>query len=83
MFTCNATGRPRPSISWYRIELNNSRTRLPDDQSVEVPSGEREISSTLTVSSTSASDAADYVCVASNIVNEDEMTANLIVYGKI
>ena len=81
-FTCNATGRPRPSISWYRVELNNSRTLLPDGQSDEVRSGEREISSTLTISPTDASDAADYVCVASNVVNEDEMNANLMVYGK-
>lgn len=46
-------------------------------------SGERELSSILTISSTSASDAAGYVCVSSNIVDEDEMTANLIVYGNV
>ena len=82
-FTCNATGRPRPSISWYRVELDDSRTLLPDDQSIEMESGEREISSTLTVSPTSAADAADYVCVASNIVDNDEMITNLTVYGNL
>ena len=46
-------------------------------------SGERELSSTLTINTTSASDAAGYVCVSSNIVDEDEMTANLIVYGNV
>ena len=82
MITCNAIGRPRPAIYWYRVELDGSRTSLPDDQSAEVTSGEREISSSLTVSPTSPSDAADYVCMASNVVNDDEMIANLTVYGK-
>ena len=83
MFTCIAAGRPRPSISWYRVEINDSRTLLPDDQSDEIMLGEREIMSTLTVEPTSAADAADYVCVASNVVDYDEMIANLTVYGKL
>ena len=81
IFTCSATGRPRPSISWYRVEINGSRTLLADDQSDEMMLGEREILSTLTVEPTSATDAAEYVCVASNVVDNDEMIANLTVYG--
>ena len=82
-FTCSATGRPRPSVSWYRVELDASRTFLSDVQSVEMESGERGITSTLTVTPTSAADAANYVCVASNIVGDDEMTANLTVHGNL
>ena len=65
------------------MEVDDSRTLLPDDQSDEMMLGEREIMSTLTVDPTSAADAADYVCVASNIVDDDEMIANLSVYGNL
>ena len=62
MFTCSATGRPRPTIQWYR-EISGSRTLLPDGQSNEIMSGTREISSTLTIDPTSPSDVAEYVCM--------------------
>ena len=79
VFTCNATGRPRPTIQWYRVELEGGRTLLTGE---DVNSGMRGISSTLTISNTDASGATDYVCVASNIVDSTEMTGSLIVYGK-
>ena len=82
-FTCNATGRPRPSIAWYKVELNGSRTLLLDSQSTEVSSGTREISSTLIIDVTSPSDATDYVCVATNIVNRAERSTTLTVYGEL
>ena len=82
IFTCSATGRPRPTIQWYR-EISGSRTLLPDGQSNEIMSGTREISSILTIDLTSPSDAAEYVCVASNIVSVAEMTASLTVHGKV
>ncbi len=67
------------------MELNDSRTLLPDDgPPVEDQiSGEREIMSTLTVDPTFADDAAGYVCVASNVVDDDEMIANLTVHGNL
>ena len=83
MFTCVATGRPRPTIQWYRVELNGSRTQLSDGLSTEMTSGYREISSELTIQDTTSSDALDYVCVASNVVNSVEMSATLIVYGEL
>ena len=79
MFTCIATGRPRPTIQWYR-EISGSRTLVSNEQSISEEM--REISSTLTINPTSPSDAADYVCEASNIVNTAEMTASLTVYGE-
>ena len=79
VFTCNATGRPRPTIQWYRVELEDARTPLTGE---DTSSGMRGISSTLTISNTDASDATDYVCVASNIVDSTEMTGSLIVYGE-
>ena len=82
-FTCNATGRPRPTIAWYKVELDSSRTSLPDNQSTEVSSGTTEISSTLIIDVNGPSDVADYVCVATNTANSAEMSATLTVYGKL
>ena len=48
---------------------------------METENGDRELTSTLTISPTAPSDATDYVCVAENVVNTDEMTSNLTVYG--
>ena len=82
-FTCNANGRPRPTIAWYKVELDSSRTLLPDSQATEVSSGTREISSTLNIDAISPSDATDYVCVATNIVNSAERSTTLTVYGEL
>ena len=84
-FTCNATGRPRPTIQWYRVELDGNLTQLSNSGSLmirEMLSGMRDISSVLDITRTRLSDAADYVCEATNVVDSDEMMSTLIVYGK-
>ena len=48
---------------------------------MEKENGDSKLSSTLTISPTAPSDATDYVCVAENVVNTDEMISNLTVYG--
>ena len=48
---------------------------------MEQENGDRELISTLAISPTAPSDATDYVCVAENVVNTDEMISNLTVYG--
>ena len=48
---------------------------------MEKETGDRELNSTLTISPTAPSDATDYVCVAENVVDVDEMISNLTVYG--
>ena len=49
---------------------------------VEGGTGERIRNSTLTVVGTEPSDALDYFCRASNVVNTAEATAELIVHGE-
>ena len=85
IFTCNATARPRPTITWYTDDGSGNRTLLVDGTNnvtiMVQENGDRELISTLTISPTAPSDATDYVCVAENVVDTDEMTSNLTVYG--
>ena len=84
-FTCNATARPRPTITWYTDDGSGNRTPLMNGTNyftiMEQENGDRELISTLTISPTAPSDATDYVCVADNVVDTDEMTNSLTVYG--
>ena len=84
--SCEATGRPRPTITWYRVQLNGTdRVRLSNDDSnimiQETEKGNRTLMSSLTISPTAPSDATYYVCVAENVVDTDEMTSSLTIHG--
>ena len=94
LFTCTVTGRPRPSIRWAFVQ-QESCTTLPstiqllnetsEDYTFErIEMGERELESTLTVTSTLPSDTGCYVCLADNEVVGREASANalLTVEGK-
>ena len=89
LFICEATGRPRPRITWYKyddsglltvIDVTDSRITVS-----EVEDGERGIMSNLTLDSVLPSDSATYVCSAENEVAVDGVTranASLTVNGK-
>ena len=86
MFVCTAMARPRPSISWYRIE-NNSHTLLTgDEDGVSITFGdgdtERTRTSTLLFDPTRPFFSAVYICEASNVVASAEINATLMVYGE-
>ena len=85
--SCEATGKPRPIITWYRVQLNGTdRVRLSNDDSnimiQATEEGNRTLMSGLTISPTAPSDATDYVCVAENVVDTDEITSSLTIHGK-
>ena len=80
-FVCNATARPRPTITWYTDD-GMSRALLVNATIMEQKTGDRELTSTLTISPTAPSHATYYVCVAENVVDTDEMNAMLTVHGK-
>ena len=87
MFVCTAMARPRPSISWYRLETDNSRTLLTgDEEGVTITFGdgdtERTRSSTLLFSPTRPFFSAVYICQASNVVDSAETNATLMVNGE-
>ena len=72
LFTCEATGRPRPRITWYKADDSGQLTVIdvtdPRITVSQVEDGEREIMSNLTLDSVLPSDSATYVCSAENEV---------------
>ena len=88
MFVCTAMARPRPSITWYRVGSNNSRTNLTGTTETGVTittvngNVERDIQSILLFNPTQPSFTAIYVCVATNPVGSAETNISLTVHGK-
>ena len=84
-FLCAATGRPRPTITWYRtIDDSDTQERVNvSDNRVTVTEneiGDRELMSNLTVINVLQSDTATYICFAENVVDikmsNDTLTVN-------
>ncbi len=87
MFECIAVARPRPSIVWYRVELDGSRTVLTDsDEGVTISemngNTERILNSIIVFDPTRPSFTAEYICEADNPVSSAETNVILTVYGK-
>ena len=85
-FSCQATGIPTPTISWWKEEsgilfeiVQMEGTTVIEEEEDEA--GSRH--STLTILSTQISDAGMYVCIAENVVGTDTATAELIVHGEL
>ena len=84
-FFCEATARPGPNITWWRRVEGGDPVLLNDGIGytiLEGATGERIRNSTLTVVGTEPSDALDYICMASNMADEVEATAELTVHGE-
>ena len=73
-FRCNATGVPRPTVEWY-YEYSTTGNALMDNVNnvmiVEVSTGDRELLSTLKLTTTTLpDDSGNYTCRAVNIVDD-------------
>ena len=80
-FLCNATARPRPEITWWR--MGSQLMEQPEVTEISTSIlGEREIVSNLTIIMADPSDAGGYVCMATNPAGQDTATAELTVHGK-
>ena len=80
-FLCNATARPRPEITWWRM----GNQLMAQTNTIEISSdsfGEREIESNLTIIMADPSDTGGYICQATNVAGQDNATAELTVHGK-
>ncbi len=79
-FTCVATAFPRPNISWF-LTRNSITNRIMEESNLEERTGERQLMSTLTVTSVMPSLAGTYTCNASNVVSDTAESAELTVYS--
>jgi len=81
-FTCQATGEPVPTISWYfndvPVDVTNTSKYTVSVTSLNVTTN----SSTLTIMSVQSSDVGTYTCNATNVVSIDTSSGVLTVNGE-
>ena len=79
-FTCQSTGEPVPTISWYFNDalLANEAKYTISETSVNTTT----ISSTLTIMSVESSDVGTYTCSATNLASTDNSSGVLTVNGE-
>ena len=81
IFSCQATGEPVPSISWYfkGVMINTSDV---NKYNVSNTLRETTITSFFTISNVLSSDVGTYTCNAENIIGIDQSSGILTVNGK-
>ena len=79
-FTCQASGEPLPTVSWYfnGVQLNN--TAKYKITSLQFPTN---INAVLRISNVESSDVGTYTCNAANVVSTDTSSGVLTVNGKL
>ena len=86
-YNCQATARPRPSITWYMVDSDGNRTALMNTIKYTIsvlaiiPGSERQATSNLRINNTDPSDTTFYVCEATNVVSAVEGNVSLTVHG--
>ena len=82
-FTCQATGGPVPTISWYfngaPVDEANTMKYTISMMSLNTTT----ISSTLTIMNVQSSDVGTYTCNATNVVSSDTGSGVLTVNGEL
>ena len=61
LFSCEATGRPRPQITWFRDSSQNMISESDDISISVLEIGERELMSNLSLNGVLPSDAGVYI----------------------
>ena len=82
IFSCQATGEPVPSISWY---FKGSMIVVSDTSKYKISNTtikKTTIGSLLTISNVQSSDVGTYTCQAENIIGIDQSSGILTVNGK-
>ena len=81
-FTCQATGEPVPTISWYfngtPVNVTNTMKYTTSMMSLNTTT----ISNTLTIMSVQSSDVGTYTCNATNVISSDTSSGILTVNGE-
>ena len=80
-FSCQATGQPVPTISWY---FNDVMVNVSDTSKYNISSSVNEtvVKSFLTITNAQSSDVGTYTCHAENIIGIDRSSGILTVNGK-
>ena len=80
-FTCQATGEPVPTISWYfnGVLLVNGMKHMIPMMSLNTTT----INSTLTIMNVQSSDVGTYTCNTTNVVSTDTSSGVLTVNGEL
>lgn len=83
IFVCTAIAIPRPFFTWYRVEVDSSRTVIDRaEEGVSISMGNGDIAnSTLEFNPTQAIFSAEYICEATNSLTTTEINATLTVNG--
>ena len=80
-FTCQATGEPVPTISWY---FNGNLLANGTEYMISIMSlNTTTISSILTIMNVQSSDVGTYTCNATNVVSSDTSSGVLTVNGEL
>ena len=82
-FTCEATGGPVPTISWYFNGAPVDEAYMMKYTISETSVNTTTISSTLTIMSVESSDVSTYMCHATNVVSSDTNSGVLTVNGEL
>ena len=81
-FTCQATGEPVPTISWYfndvRVDVTNTAKYTVSVTSLNITTN----SSALTIMNVLSSDVGTYTCNATNVVSSATSSGVLTVIGE-
>ena len=82
-FTCQTTGEPVPTISWYLNGAPVSNVTDVDKYNiVQMEVNSTTISNTLTIMNVESSDVGTYTCHATNIISTEISSATLTVNGE-
>ena len=81
-FTCQATGEPVPTISWYFSSIPVDETNTMKYTISMMSLNTTTISSTLTIMNVQSSDVGTYTCNATNVVSTDTSSGVLTVNGE-
>ena len=81
-FTCQATGGPVPTISWYFNSAPVDEANMMKYTISMTSVNTTTINSTLTIMSVESSDVGTYTCNATNVVSSDTSSGVLTVNGE-
>ena len=81
-FTCQATGEPLPTISWYFNGVMINALNTSDYNISNTVSGV-VVESLLTIFNAQSSDVGTYTCHAENVIGSDSSSGILTLNGKI